>query len=164
MGLRVKGASQRGFGGDHARGMRMNRVDFKGRKPGITDGQRTILRILLNAMALGLTAGLFDSIWLEDFFSAVLAVLILAFSNAFIRPILLLLTLPITVLSLGLFTLVINASLFKLTSVVVPGLHVGGFWSALGGALVYSVMTLLINGFLLPPPGGPRITFHYRRF
>jgi putative membrane protein len=48
--------------------------------------------------------------------------------------------------------------------VVVPGFHVGGFWSALGGALVYSTLTLAINAFLLPPPGGPRITFTYRRF
>ena len=142
----------------------MNHNDLPARRPHMTDGQRTILRILLNALALGLTAGIFDSIWLEGFLSAVLAVLILAFINAFIRPIFLLLTLPITIMSLGLFTLVINATLFKLTSALVPGFHVGGFWSALGGAIVYSVLTLCVNIFLLPPPGGPRITFHYRRF
>ena len=130
----------------------------------LTDAQRTVVRVLLNAVALILTAGLFESIYLEGFFSAVLAVLILAFVNAFIRPIFLLLTLPLTVLTLGLFTLVINASLFKLTSVLVPGFNVGGFWSALGGAVIYSILTLFINIFLLPPPGGPRITFHYRRF
>ena len=130
----------------------------------LTDAQRMIVRVLLNAVALILTAGLFESIYLEGFFSAVLAVLILAFVNAFIRPIFLLLTLPLTVLTLGLFTLVINASLFKLTSVLVPGFNVGGFWSALGGAVIYSILTLFINIFLLPPPGGPRITFHYRRF
>ena len=130
----------------------------------MSKAQRTILRALMSALALGLTAGLFDTIWVDDFFSALLAVLILAFANAFIRPVVLLLTLPITILTLGLFTLVINASLFKLTSVLVPGFHVGGFFSALAGALVYSVLTLLINVFLLPPPGGPRITFHYRRF
>ena len=118
----------------------------------------------MNALALGLTAVLFDSIWLEGFFSAILAVMILALINAFIRPIFLLLTLPITILSLGLFTLVINATLFKLASILVPGFHVGGFWSALGGALVYSVLTLVINAFLFPPPGAPRITFYYRRF
>ena len=142
----------------------MSNHDVSTRRPHLTDGQRTILRILFNALALGLTAGLFDSIWLEGLLSALLAVMILAFINAFIRPIFLLLTLPITVLSLGLFTLVINATLFKLTSVLVPGFHVGGFWSALGGAIVYSVLTLFINIFLLPPPGAPRITFHYRRF
>jgi putative membrane protein len=131
--------------------------------PQFTDGQRNILRVLLNALALGLTAGLFESIWLKGFISAVLAVLILAFINAFIRPIFLLLTLPITVMTLGIFTLVINATLFKLTSALVPGFHVGGFWSALGGAVVYSVLTLFINVFLLPPPGAPRITFYYRR-
>ena len=115
-------------------------------------------------MALVLTAGLFESINLEGFFSAILAVMILALVNAFIRPIFLLLTLPLTVMTLGLFTLVINAALFKLTSVLVPGFHVGGFWSALGGAVIYSMLVLLINIFLLPPPGGPRVTFYYHRF
>ena len=129
-----------------------------------TGAQRTVIRILLNAVALVLTAGLFESINLEGFFSAILAVMILALINAFIRPIFLLLTLPLTVMTLGLFTLVINAVLFKLTSILVPGFHVGGFWSALGGALIYSILVLLINIFLFPPPGGPRVTFYYRRF
>jgi len=142
----------------------MHNNDLPAGGPHLTDAQRTIIRILLNAVALVLTAGLFESIYLEGFFSAVLAVMILAFVNAFIRPIFLLLTLPLTVMTLGLFTLVINAALFKLTSVLVPGFHVGGFWSALGGAVIYSILILLINIFLLPPPGGPRITFHYRRF
>ena len=144
--------------------MQMNHNDLPTGRPQLTDAQGTVIRIMLNAVALILTAGLFESIYLEGFFSAVLAVLILAFINAFIRPVLLLLTLPITVLSLGLFTLVINATLFKLTSALVPGFHVGGFWTALGGAIVYSVLTLFITIFLFPPPGGPHITFHYRRF
>ena len=142
----------------------MHNNNLPTRERQLTDAQRTVIRILLNAAALVLTAGLFESINLEGFFSAILAVMILAFINAFIRPIFLLLTLPLTVMTLGLFTLVINAMLFKLTSVLVPGFHVGGFWSALGGALIYSILVLLINIFLLPPPGGPRITFYYHRF
>ena len=142
--------------------MHNNNLPTRGRQ--LTDAQRTVIRILLNAVALVLTAGLFESINLEGFFSAILAVMILALVNAFIRPIFLLLTLPLTVMTLGLFTLVINAALFKLTSVLVPGFHVGGFWSALGGALIYSILVLLINIFLLPPPGGPRVTFYYHRF
>jgi putative membrane protein len=142
--------------------MRNNNLPTRARE--LTDAKRTVIRILLNVVALVLTAGLFESINLEGFFSAILAVIILAFVNAYIRPIFLLLTLPLTVMTLGLFTLVINAVLFKLTSVLVPGFHVGGFWSALGGALIYSILILLINIFLFPPPGGPRITFYYRRF
>jgi putative membrane protein len=142
--------------------MHNNNLPTRGRQ--LTDAQRTVIRILLNAVALVLTAGLFESINLEGFFSAILAVMILALVNAFIRPIFLLLTLPLTVMTLGLFTLVINAALFKLTSVLVPGFHVGGFWSALGGAVIYSILVLLINIFLLPPPGGPRVTFYYHRF
>jgi len=134
------------------------------RAPFLSRGQRFVLRVLLSAVALGLTAALFESIWIEGFFSAMFAVIILGLSNTFIRPVLLVLTLPLTVLTLGLFTLVINALLFKLTSVLVPGFHVGGFWSSLGGALVYSILTVGINVFLLPPPGGPKITFTYRRF
>ena len=142
----------------------MHNENLPRRGPHFTDPQRTVIRILLNAVALVLTAGLFESINLEGFFSAILAVMILALVNAFIRPIFLLLTLPLTVMTLGLFTLVINAALFKLTSILVPGFHVGGFWSALGGAVIYSILILLINIFLLPPPSGPRITFYYRRF
>ena len=142
----------------------MHNNNLPTRERQLMNAQRTVIRILLNAVALVLTAGLFEGISLEGFFSAILAVMILAFINGFIRPIFLLLTLPLTVMTLGLFTLVINAMLFKLTSVLVPGFHVGGFWSALGGALIYSILVLLINIFLFPPPGGPRVTFYYRRF
>ena len=127
----------------------------------LSGAQRLVLKVLLNAVALGLTAQLFESIWIEGFFSAVFAVIILALSNTFIRPVLIFLTLPLTLLTLGLFTLVINALLFKVTSALVPGFHVGGFWSALGGALVYSLISLGLNGILL---GEPRITITHRRF
>jgi putative membrane protein len=127
----------------------------------LSGAQRLVLKVLLNAVALGLTAQLFDSIWIEGFLSAVFAVIMLALTNTFIRPVLIFLTLPLTLLTLGLFTLVINALLFKLTSALVPGFHVEGFWGALGGALVYSLLSLGLNGILL---GEPRITIIHRRF
>ena len=127
----------------------------------LSGAHRLVLKVLLNAVALVLTAQLFDSIWIEGLLSAVFAVIILALTNTFIRPVLIFLTLPLTLLTLGLFTLVINALLFKLTSALVPGFHVEGFWSALGGALVYSLLSLGLNGILL---GEPRITIIHRRF
>ena len=127
----------------------------------LSGAQRLVLKVLLNAVALGLTAQLFDSIWIEGFLSAVFAVIMLALTNTFIRPVLIFLTLPLTLLTLGLFTLVINALLFKLTSALVPGFHVEGFCGALGGALVYSLLSLGLNGILL---GEPRITIIHRRF
>jgi putative membrane protein len=142
----------------------MNRHLSPGNPRVRSEWHRTVIRVLLNAAALGLTASLFESIRLGGLLSAVLAVVLLAFSNVVIRPVFVLLTLPLTILTLGLFTLVINAALFKITSLLVPGFQVGGFWSALGGALVYSILVLLINGFFLPPERGPRITFHYWRF
>ena len=127
----------------------------------LSGAQRLVLKVLLNAAALGLTAQLFASICIEGFISAVFAVVTLALSNTFIRPVLIFLTLPLTLLTLGLFTLVINALLFKVTSALVPGFHVGGFWSAVGGALIYSILSLGLNGLLL---GEPNITVIHRRF
>ena len=74
----------------------------------------------------------------------------LALVNAYLRPLVVLLTLPINILSLGLFTLVINASMFLLVSWFIPAFHVEGFWTALGGALVMSIVSFLLNWFLNP--------------
>lgn len=102
---------------------------------------RLMLHWLVNALMLLLVAYLFPSISLNGLLPALFTALLLGLVNTLIRPVLLVLTLPITILTLGLFTLVINGLLFWFVSALVPGFHVAGFWSAFWGALVYSMLS-----------------------
>ncbi|MEE8423062.1 MAG: phage holin family protein, partial [Thermodesulfobacteriota bacterium] len=106
---------------------------------------RLTLKIFLNAASLWFIAWYFDGITLTDWNSAVIAVLTLLFINVFIKPFVKLLTLPFNILSFGLLTFVINALLFKLTSTLTIGFNVEGAWTAVGGALFYSFLSVLIN-------------------
>lgn len=103
------------------------------------------LRWLLSAMALMLLPELISDLRVESYAAALLTALLLGLINALIRPILILITLPITVLTLGLFTLVINALLFWGVAGLVSGVHVPDFWTAFWSALVYSLLTSLVN-------------------
>jgi putative membrane protein len=118
-----------------------------------------LIRWLTLTLAVIVTAYLLDGIRISGFFSAVLAAAALATLNTFLRPVILVLTLPINVLTLGLFTFVINAVLLKMASAVIPGFDVIGFWPAVWGALLISVVAGLLNAFIgkrMPPrtPGG----------
>ena len=104
-----------------------------------------IIRWFINALALLLVAYLYSGVKVNDIFTALIAALVLGFVNAFIRPLLVLLTLPVTVLTLGLFIFVINALLFWLGAEVVKGFTVTGFTAALIGSLMFSVVTLLTS-------------------
>ncbi len=104
-----------------------------------------ILRWLLFALAIIFTAWLVPGIDVNGFQSAMLVAVIIALINIFIRPLITLITLPINVLTLGLFGLVINALLFMLAGYVAPGFTVEGFWSALLGSVVLSVLGVIIN-------------------
>ncbi len=104
-----------------------------------------LLRWALNAAALLLLPGLVSGLRVDDYVAALLAALLLGLVNALIRPILILVTLPITLLSLGFFTLVINALLFWAVSGLVSGVHVDDFWTAFWSALLYSLLTWLVN-------------------
>ena len=120
-----------------------------------------LLRWLTLTLAVIVTAYLLDGIRISGFFSAVFAAATLATLNTFLRPVILVLTLPINVLTLGLFTFVINAVLLKMASVVIPGFDVIGFWPAVWGSLLISIVAGLLNAFInerMPPrtPGtGP---------
>jgi len=105
----------------------------------------TLLRWALNALALMLIPEIVTSIQVRSFTAALVAALLIGLMNALIRPVLLLFTLPVTVLTLGFFALVINAFLFWLVSEMVHGFYVPGFWSAMWGALLYSILTWCVN-------------------
>jgi putative membrane protein len=107
-----------------------------------------LVRWFILAFAVLVTAYLIDGIQVAGFSSALFAAAILGILNAFFRPILIILTLPINILSLGLFTFVINALLLEMVSGVVPGFVVRGFWSAVFGSLLISVVSWLLSSFI----------------
>lgn len=106
------------------------------------------LRWLILTVAIMFASYLMDGIHVSGFFSAFFAAAILGILNAFFRPILILLTLPINILSLGLFTFLINAMLLKMASGVLSGFEVYGFWSAVFGSLVISLVSWLLSSFI----------------
>ena len=107
-----------------------------------------ILRWLTLTAAILFTSYLLEGIHISGFSSALLAAAMLGILNAFFRPIALLLTLPINILSLGLFTFIINALMLKMASGVITGFEVVGFWSAIFGSLLISVFSWLLNSFI----------------
>ncbi len=114
------------------------------------------IRWLALTLAIIVTSYLLDGIQVGGFWSAFFAAAVLGILNAFFRPIILILTLPINILTMGLFTFVINALLLMMASGIISGFHVAGFWSAVFGALLISVVSWLINGFI-----GERGTVEY---
>ncbi|MFC1863367.1 phage holin family protein [Thermodesulfobacteriota bacterium] len=107
-----------------------------------------IIRWLILTFAIIVTSYLLGGIQITGFFSALLAAAILGILNAFFRPILIILTLPINILSLGLFTFIINAVLLMMVSGVIAGFNVKGFWYALFGSLLISIVSWLLNSFI----------------
>ena len=106
------------------------------------------IRWLTLTLAIIVTAYLVGGIQVSGFWSALFAAAVLGILNAFFRPIILILTLPINILTMGLFTFVINAVLLKMASGVISGFNVEGFWPAVFGSLLISVVSWLINGFI----------------
>jgi putative membrane protein len=103
---------------------------------------------LVNALALLALPYVFPSIKVDSFGAALIAALALGLINTLIRPLLILLTLPVTVLTLGLFIFVINGLLFWWVGSFVDGFHVSGFWPAVFGAIVYSLISWLLASLL----------------
>lgn len=107
-----------------------------------------ILRWILNALGLMAIAYLYTGVQVSGFVPALIAALVLGLVNALIRPILVALTLPVTILTLGLFIFVINAALFWLVAEVLNGFAVRGFMAALIGSIMYSVITIITSWLL----------------
>jgi putative membrane protein len=110
---------------------------------------RILLVWLINAIALIAVAYLVPSISVSSFTSALIAALVLGLVNAIIRPVLVLLTLPVTVITLGLFILVINALLFWFVGSILEGFHVQGFWGAFIGSILFSIVSWLLSTLVL---------------
>lgn len=110
---------------------------------------KLLLVWLINAVALMAVAYLLPGIEVSSFITALIAALVLGLVNAVIRPILILLTLPATVLTLGLFIFVINGLLFWFVGSFIAGFVVSGFWWGVAGAIVYSVVSWALSVLLL---------------
>src|SRR5205809_2010913 len=122
-----------------------------------------LFRILINAFAIYLVANVVPGITVAGIGAALVAGLVLGLVNAVVRPILVVLTLPITLVTLGLFLFVLNAFCLWLTSELVKGFEVHGFWPAVFGALVVSVVSWLVNAFL-SDRGHVVVITHHKRF
>jgi putative membrane protein len=110
---------------------------------------RLLIAWVINAAALLAVPYLMDSITVTGIGSALIAAAILGLVNTLIRPILLVLTLPVTVVTLGLFIFVVNGLMFWLVAQLVSGFHVESLWSAIGGALLYSVISWALSTLIL---------------
>jgi len=110
---------------------------------------KLLLVWLINAAALFALPYLFKSIQIDTFTTALIVALILSIVNTIIRPILFLLTLPITVLTLGLFIFVLNGLMLWMVASFVDGFAIAGFWPAVFGAIVYSLISWAATSFIL---------------
>lgn len=107
-----------------------------------------VVRWIINAVLLMIIPYFVGGFEVANFYVALVSALVLAFINAIIRPILIILTLPINILTLGLFTLIINALIFWFIASFVRGFSVTGFWPAFWAALVYSIFSMILNYFV----------------
>jgi putative membrane protein len=107
-----------------------------------------LLRWLILTAAVLFASWLLDGIRVDGIYSALLAAALLGILNAVFRPLLILLTLPVNILTLGLFTFVINAVMLLVVSAFIPGFAVRGFWTAVIGALVIGVVSWILNIFI----------------
>jgi putative membrane protein len=118
---------------------------------------RILIRWLILTAAILAAAYLVDGIVVTGFWAAFFAAAILGLLNVFFKPLLIILTLPVNILTLGLFTVVINAVLLKMASALIAGFDVHGFWPAVLGAVIISVVSWLLSTLISDrgDPGGP---------
>ena len=110
---------------------------------------RLLLTWLINALALLALKYILPSITVDSFVTALIVAVVLGFINTLIRPLFVILTLPVTILTLGLFIFVINGLLFWAVGSFVPGFHVDGFWAGVFGAIINSIISWALSAVLL---------------
>ena len=114
--------------------------------------QGIVIRTLLSMLGLFLASRLIPGVWIDGTGNFILAALLLGLVNGLVRPLMFLLTLPLTILTLGLFILVLNAAMFGLVAAMLDSFSVSGFWSALFGAIVVSI-TSIVASMCIGPDG-----------
>jgi len=112
--------------------------------------QGIIIRTLISMLGLFLASQLIPGVWIEGMGNFILAALLLGLVNAFIRPLMFLFTLPLTIVTMGLFIFVINAAMFGLVAAMLDNFQVSGFWSALFGAIIVSITSTVASWYIGP--------------
>ncbi len=124
--------------------------------------QGFVIRMLITMLGLVFASGILPGVTISGTGSLLLAAILLGLVNAFVRPVAFLLTLPITILSLGLFLLVLNAAMFGLVALMLENFVVAGFWSAIFGAVIVSI-TSTVGSWYIGPDGRYEIFVVTRR-
>ena len=104
-----------------------------------------IVRVIINAAALMIASGIIDGIYVDGWGAVIFAAILLGIVNAIIRPVLMVLTLPLNVLTLGLLTFVVNGLMLKLVAAMVGGFEIVGLWPAIVGAVVLTVVSTVLS-------------------
>jgi putative membrane protein len=112
--------------------------------------QGIVLRTLIYMLGLFLASRLIPGVWIEGTGSFILAAFLLGLANAVVRPLIFLLTLPLTIITLGLFIFILNAGMFALVAAMLDNFQVAGFWSALFGAIIVSITSTVASWYIGP--------------
>ncbi len=108
---------------------------------------KILARLIVGVLAVLITAWLLPGVHVDGILTAIVVAVVISFLNAFLRPVLILLTIPVTILTLGLFLLVINALLILLAAKMIDGFAVSGFWTAMGFSLILSLVSSVLQAF-----------------
>jgi putative membrane protein len=112
-----------------------------------------LIHVAITAVALLLASKVFKGLKFDGAGSLVISALLLGFANAVVWPLLVILTLPLTVITLGLFLLVINALMLMLVAALVKGFRISGFWTAFFASIFISILSIVLGAFVPEPPG-----------
>ncbi|MDD5686392.1 MAG: phage holin family protein [Elusimicrobia bacterium] len=122
--------------------------------------KNVLIKLIVNIISFTFVVKLVSGIQVDNWKTVIIVGIVLTFVNAFLKPSILLFTLPLNILSLGLFTFVINGFMFYIVSKIVKGFYVVNFWNAVIGALIFSITGAILNIFISPSHGKVKFGFH----